>query len=314
MKGKHLLAIGIISLVIVLLFTVFNSSMHIMTRNVRAAFSRRGTARHRTFESAVAIATDVVVAEFVAQRPFGQRTTEFEFIVHERIFGNAADTIFVYLDDSELTVTFIDNEQQFTRNTQYLLTLIKLADVYSPFHDDAFMFLSDLTLDLNNPSRSTMHNEPLWRHSRIDFGSRFLTRRSIISYVSALPWNPSPTWVFITSSYLEDIIDGSPNVLVVEINEPTRLADVGTPIDTISTDIYFTTVVEVLKGDMQIGDVVEIVFFAGTVFPGETHIVSVAPVSTASQNPYFQQFTSRHSLHSPDQLDEIVSIINGNTP
>jgi len=268
-----------------------------------------------TFESAIEVATDVVVAEFVTSRSL-QGATEYEFIVHDRVFGNTADTIFVYVVYAEMSRRFADPEFQFSVGSQYLLALIKLADVYSHLHEDGFIFTTDLILDLNDPSRSTIYNEPLSLHSRMNFNSRSITSGEIISYASTLPHTPFLTArrVFITSDYLVDIISGSPHVLVVEINEPRRMANQGIQSGLRSTDIYFTTVVEVLKGDMQVGDRVEIVFFAGTVFSGETHIVSVTPVSTASQNPYFQQFTSRHSLHSPDQLDEIISIITGTTP
>jgi len=309
MNKKYLLAIGILSLIGILLFTAYNSNMHIIRpRGVTAAFGGGGSmafGRH-TFESSVEIATDVVIAEFVAQRPFGQFVTEFEFIVHDRVFGNAADTIFVYTDDIEGSV--IRGELQFTTSTQYLLVLIKLADVYASFHDDSFMFITDLMLDLNDPSRSTMYSEPLSYHSRMNFNSSRLTKARVISYVRALPRDPFWSRVFIVSDNLGTIISGSPYVLVIEINEPRRLATEGWHSDIRSTDLYYTTVVEVLKGDLQAGDLLRMVFFAGTVFPGETHIVSVAPVS---QSPYFQEFTSRYSLHSMDQLGEIIAIIAG---
>ena len=313
MNRKCLLIISSIALMIVLLFTAYNSSMYIIgPRGVTATSGGSGImglSGHRTFEDIIEMATDVVVAEFVAQRPFGQFVTEFEFIVHDRIFGNAADTIFVYTDDIE--GEFSSNDLQFTTGTQYLLALIKLADVYNSMHDDGFVFITDIMLDLNNPSRSTMHNEPLSLHSRMNFNSRSLTSEGIVSYVRTLPRNPVPTNVFITSGNLEDIINGSPYVLIIEINEPRRLAGGGLHSDIRSTDIYFTTVVEVLKGDIQVGDLIEIVFFAGTVFPGETHIVSTAPVS---QNSNFQRFTSRQSLHPMTQLGEIIEILTGTIP
>jgi len=112
--------------------------------------------------------------------------------------------------------------------------------------------------------------------------------------------------VHITSNNLEDIINGSPNVLLIEINELESPTD-----ERMQNDIYYITVVEVLKGDLQVGDLLRIIFFADTVRPGETHIVSVAPVSPY---PYFQVFTSRYSLHSMAQRDEIVTIITGMPP
>jgi len=265
----------------------------------------------RTFESVIERATDVVVAEFVARRPFGLRASEYEFIVHDRIIGNAADTIFVYIIYDEMQHRFVDPNLQFSTDTQYLLALIKDNNIYSTLHYDGFLFVNDLILDLNNPSRSTMHNQPLSLFSQMNFDSVGLTSEHIISYVRTLPNNPHHRVdrVFITTDNLRDIITGSPYVLVVEITEPISMSsDFPHRADIIFTDIYLTTVVEVLKGDLRVGDLVDIIFFGDTVFPGETHIVSVAP---SSGSPYFQVFTSSHSLHSLDQRDEIMAIIRG---
>jgi len=264
-----------------------------------------------TFEEAAQMSTDVVVAEFVGQRPFGQSQTEFEFIVHERIFGNAADRIFVYTHDNTRNTVMIaghssmDSDRQFTTDTQYLLLLYKIADVYANTHEDGFVFLTDLILDLNDPSISTMYNEPLTLHSTgMNFNSRSLTSEEVVSYVSNLTRNNTPARDFIRSDSLEDIIEGSPCVLIVEISEPWRMARYGVMG---LNDIYYTTVVEVLKGDKQIGDLVRVFFFADTVFPGERHIVSIEQLIEG--DPFFYVFTSRNSLHSTAQLDEIIALI-----
>jgi len=258
----------------------------------------------------VEVATDVVVAEFVAHRPFGQRASEYEFIVHEQIIGNTADTIFVYVVYEEQSHVFADPAFQFTVGTLYLLPLIQINNIYASFHYDGYMLERDLLLNLDDPSRSTLYNQPLSLFSNIDFTSSNITREYIISYVRMLPRFPFYTIdsIFITTDYLRDIINGSPYVLVVEITEPVRMSSAQPHTDIVATDIYLTTVVEVLKGNLQIGDIVQVVFFADTVLPGETHIVSVTPTSTSS---YFQMFTSRNSLHDLEQRDEIAAIIRG---
>ena len=183
MNRKHLLTISSILLMATLLFTAYNSSMHIIRpRGVTAASGGGGVmglTGSATFEDVIAEATDVVVAELVAQRPL-QGATEYEFIVHDRVFGNAQDTIFVYVIYAEMSSSFAAPEFQFTMGTQYLLALIKLADVYTNFHDDGFMFASDLILDLDDPSRSTMYNQTLSLHSRMNFNGRSLTGERII--------------------------------------------------------------------------------------------------------------------------------------
>jgi len=276
------------------------------------------TMMYLTFEDAAHSATDIVIAEFVTQRPFGQTATEFEFIVHERISGDAAEIIFVYaFNDADFSVagighSFADGERRFKEGESYLLLLEKIGDVYASFHHNGFFFITDLILDLSNPSKSTMYGEPLTAHSSgINFNIRNLTREDIISYVGGLAQNNIPIRSFIASENLEDIIEGSPYVLVVEITEPRRMASQGFGSDLRSTDIYYVTVVESLKGDIQIGDVIRVIFFADTVFLGEKHIVSIVP--RVQHDPYFHGFTSRNSLHSIDQLDEIITIISGNT-
>jgi len=270
-----------------------------------------GSVIYRTLEDATIMATDIVVAQYVTRRPFGERLTEFEFVVHERIFGNAADRIFVYVSDRERSI--MNNDRPFTSNTQYLLILEKLTDVYANTHEDGFTFITDLMLDLNSPTSSTMYNEPLTLHSTgMNFDSRSLTRDDIVSYISTLTQNNAPAREYIRSDDLKDIVEGSPHILIVEITEPRRLVHEQNSTDWMSTDIYHTTIIEVLKGDKQVGDTVQVIFFADTVFPGETHIVSMAPRDPAA--PYFYSFTSRHSLHPLSQRDEIIALISGTTP
>ena len=330
MKKKCLFVILVMFLMTTLFYTAYNSHAHIIRMSYARALAAMPVGEeaampigrdfdmglscccHYTFENKIRMATDVVVVEFVARKPFAQYATEYEFIVHDRIFGDAADTIFVYAIYDEMGFQFARTGFQFTTDTLYLLPLIKLNNIYSRVHYDGFMFTSTLMLDLNDPSGSTIHGMPLSLYSDINFNSRGLTKESIISYVRTLPRRPFPTVnrVFITTDDLVDIIDGSPYVLVIEITEPVRMASEARRSDITSTDIYLTTVVEVLRGDLQVGDTVQVSFFAGTVFPGETHIVSVSPLCFCCRSPHYQIFTSRHSLHCVDQRDEIMSIIN----
>ena len=269
-----------------------------------------------TFEDAAKMATDIVVAQYIERRPFGQNLTEFEFAVHERVLGNAADRIFVYVRNNAsfsvvgADVSRMDNYRPFTTEGQYLLILTKIANVFANTHEDGFRFLTDIMLDVNNPIEGTMYGEPLAMHAEgINFNSRNLTSETIISYLGTLTRNNTPAREYIRSDNLQDIMEGSPYVLIVEITEPRRLQRDAWSSDWASTDIYFTTVVEVLKGDKQIGDIVQVIFFADTVFPGERHLVSIEPRDP--DNPHFYGLTSRHSLHSMDQLDEIVALLSG---
>jgi len=267
-----------------------------------------------TFEEAVELASDVVVAEFVAHRPFGQSLTEYEFVVHERIFGNAADRIFVYeQNNTSISVVGMDISYEvtgrpFNTGTEYLLLLEMIDPIYANTHEDGFLFLTNIKLDLNAPSTSTMYDEPLTQHSTgMNFNSRSLTRERIVSYVYELTRNNTPARERIMSEDIEDIIKGSPYVLVVEIGEPRRLSHEGASTDWRSTDIYNTNVVRVLKGEMEVGDLVRMVFFADTVQTGEQHIIAIEPRDP--DDPYFYGFTTRNSLFGMEELDEILLIL-----
>jgi len=270
-----------------------------------------GLSGYRTFEDTVIMAHHVVVAEFVARSTFAPGIIEFEFLVHEQVIGTTAETIFVYTDDIRGISSPRSDIMQFTTDTQYLLVLLKIGNVYASTHDYGLRFITDLIVDIDDPSRSRMYGESLSMHSQLTFNGS-LSRERILSHVRSLPRDPFPfpARMFITSEYLADIINGSPYVLVIEIYEPESLCGRG-PEAIVSTDIYYVTVVEVLKGNMQVGDVLRVIFYAGTVLTGETHIVSIWPTSVTNPNPFFYEFTSRNSLHCLDQRDEIMAIIRG---
>jgi len=74
------------------------------------------------------------------------------------------------------------------------------------------------------------------------------------------------------------------------------------------TDLYEVTVIESLKGEVNEGDEMVILFHADTVFQGERHIVATMPMSPGSN---WHEFTSRYSLFQVGQIDEIMLILNG---
>jgi len=305
-KRKHIRLPIILSVLVAVASSVYNTPGTQAGTSNTAEIEIHISVANWTFAETAQHATDVVVAEFVTTRPFGQNLTEFEFIVHERVFGNAADRIFVY--EGKSVSALRGNEQPFTAGRQYLLLLYNLADVYATTHEDGFLFLTDLVLDVNAPARGTMYGEPLRRHSMgMNFNRIGLTRRGIVSYVSRLTRDNTPVREFIRSENLEDIIADLPYVLVVEICAPFRLVSEQTTSDWVESDIFYATVVEVLKGDVDVGIELNISFFANTMQTGERHIVAVKRLTPGSTT---FSFTSRNSLFAMDQLDEILTILN----
>jgi len=310
----------VLSLMIVMALTACGVSSG-MQPNIGHSPTGGGTilasAIYLTLEDAAELATDVVVARYVTQRPFGQSITEFEFAVEERILGSAADTIFVYVQHNVRThmidtdISFSESNISFSAATQYLLMLERIVSTQSAMHEEGFWIIGNHVINLDNPSMSTMYNEPISQHSTgMDFNSRRLSSDMIISYISDLTRNNTPSRTPIRSDDLEEIIEGSPYVLIVEVGEPWRLAqDIRQSDGVIPTDIFHTTVVGVLKGDMEVGDIVIMVFYADTVAQGERHIIAIEPVPGTYE--YFHMFTTRgnHSLFSLSQLEEILSVL-----
>lgn len=273
---------------------------------------------HSDFETAMTeYVTDVVIARYVSHSQLGGLTV-IEFSVSERLLGDAADSILVYTDDLTMKVGFAYDDMYndcfyadftFRPDVDYLLPLAPIDSPYMDFHEDGFTFVTDIIIDLDNPLNSVMFGEPLYRYSmNLRLGDD-TTREDIIVYVYELVKDNVATPRTIRSNNIKDIINGSPYVTVVEIGEPIRLASDLTNSDWGLTDLYRVTIIESLTGNASAGDPMVILFHAYTVFPGERHIVASRPLA---EGDYWHSFTSRYSLFHMDQLDEIISILNGN--
>jgi len=265
----------------------------------------------RTFEQSLQnFATDVVVAHYVGSRPFGQTLTEFEFIVLDRVLGNAPDRVFVYAETRRLPNVYSSSmlvDLTFNHGTNYLLPLNRIGLAHTNTHEDGYTFIGSvgIVIDLDNPHNSVRGTEPLALHSQLNFNARGLTGADIVSYVEDLTRYNPPGRDFIRSSNIEDIIHGSPYVLIIDVNRPLRLSSEQFITCWMLTDIYYFTVVRALKGDPV--NPQAIVFNADAVSSGERHIVAVKP---NREGGTWYDFTSRYSLFPMEQLDEIVAILN----
>jgi hypothetical protein len=244
--------------------------------------------------------TDVVIAQYMGHHPFGEHSTEYEFLVTDSILREATGPIFVYVNND-----LYANIEGMEHNVDYLLPLMAHVTPYSQTQDASFFFTRGLVINLDNPSSSRMNNQLLSEQSsNLDFNSD-LSREEIISYVREVTKDNELAGDFIRSIEIEDIINESPYVLHVEVNESLSLFNERVAKDYVFTDIYYATVIQVLKGDIDVDNELVVVFFADTVFLGEQHIIAVEQVPDGS----FYQFTSRDSLFSLSQLDEIMAIL-----
>ena len=188
------------------------------------------------FEEAATFATDVVVAQYVGYQYWGIGLIEYEFTVIDRVLGNAGDTIYLIRNRA--------NSLSFSAETEYLLMLERiLAPFYSGFHDESFILVSDTAIDLNDPLTGAMHNSQLHEHLiDLNLNTRNFSSDQIVSHFKHLTLNNSvSSRAPIGSDRLEDIIDRSPHVLVVEINEPESLMSTlrRSDVDQMEIDIYY---------------------------------------------------------------------------
>ena len=257
--------------------------------------------------------TDVVIVQYVESRPFGQFMTEFEFVVLERILGNAADRIFVYAEFADYSRPVATSAQvgglgiTFNNEAAYLLPLIMITNPQTNTRDDGFVFIQYAVFDLDNPLNSVILGRPLSQQSLSSLNIHDnISKHEIVSFVTELTRDNPPARDIIRSDVTEDIIIGSPYVLVVEINRPLRLSGEQHNTDFGATDLYYVTALRTLKGDFIEPDGFLVIFSADTVFRGERHIVAIEPIMDGSS---WFRFTSRNSLFAMEQLDYIMQII-----
>jgi hypothetical protein len=261
-----------------------------------------------------AFTTDVVIARYI-NHEYLDESIIFEFAVSERVFGNAGDRIFIFanqgmetqVDGEDLELDFRPGYLSFSEGVDYLLPLIRIDDAYSHIQEDGFVFIRDIVIDLDNPMNSVMYSTPLYLHTEQLKLNEDTPREDIITHVYELVKDIEITGRTIRSNATENIINGSPYVLIIEIGEPIRLADEQINTDWGATDLYYVTVTESLKGNINAGDELVILFHADTVFYGEQHIVATMPMSPGSD---WHEFTSRYSLFRIEQIDEIMLILN----
>jgi len=310
--------IGIlIAVILLLVFTsdglfVTNTHNNPINTNVDDGVDR--SVIYRSFDDALLLSTDVVIANFVKQRPFGVSLIELEFRVVDRILGNAADIIYIYLSQNEVSIisgvgeaSYNQGNLAFGTEVNYILVLRRLEGATLKTHEDGYIIIADIAINIDDPTLSTMYNEPLSRHSKeLDFSSRSLSKDQIVTFIKEATINNQLAREHIRSDKIEDIINGSPFVFVVEIDEPRRLMNQQATHDWMETDIYYCTVVKALKGDFGIENAIAVIFYANTVKKGEQHIIAIEPLEKGSTTFLF---TSKNSLFRMEQLEEIMAII-----
>ena len=285
--------------------------------------------KYQDFENTLLSGTNIVVAQLVERRPFGHTMEELEFIITDQLYGQTSDRIFIYLDSNvRISVSgsedhvpaFREADVEFEKGVDYLLTLRRNDSVVSHFRDYAYFLMnSNLIVNLDEPTESTMFSQPLEAHAtELDFSDLTLTADDIIEFVIELvdyddSSTPAHNYNNIRSSRLEDLVNYSPIIVEIEINE---LIDSHTSCNR-AADWFRVTVVDSLKGDFEIGYYFKTIFFMGVVNTGERHIMTLRegtfyPMPGTGLEMHMP--TSRHGVINTSYFNEIVVILNSYTP
>jgi len=157
---------GIIVIIILSLFiTGCNAGFSEKSSNTSFHMPREFiTFMYQDFEEAVQdSATDVVIARFIGQRPFGVTLTEFEFEVYDRLLGEAEDRIFVYTTDRIADYTthggrsfqFNESDLRLRVGVYYMIPLYRIARVGSSINSAGFTFIRNAIIDIQNPPQKS---------------------------------------------------------------------------------------------------------------------------------------------------------------
>lgn len=309
MKRIILYSVTILSVMII---TACSSQKNLLTENHWSSGNSNDyismLTKYVTFEEALLLSTDIVVAQYVGYRSFGDNSIEFEFVVLERVLGESADRIFVYAINSTSTtigaiesISYKDSDLSFYAGGQYLLVLERIWLPHSKVNENGYMLVRNLVVDLDNPQNSAMYGEPLHLHSELNFSRGCLSREQIVDYAREIAKNNHTDMDHIKSLDVTEVVEGSDYILLVEINELHSMART----DFQHTDVFFCTVIQVIKGDLEPGFELGMIFLADTVQPGEQHIIMVRRIEEGSS---LFEFTSRNSMFETTQFGEIMAI------
>ena len=271
-----------------------------------------------SFYEALLWSSDIIIAQFVDSTWIGNYNERLEFVVSERILGNAPDTIFIYIQHFHGQV--FDFSENFEKDTNYLLPLRRPDSLLANFHRDGFWMSNRMFINLDNITQSTRSLESLNNHlelsDQLDLNSRSLGA-DLLSFITETTMNNMSQHVrmqeeheFIHSNDIETIINGSHNILVVEIteklwsNEPTCL---------FNTDVWRGRIIHPLKGELQADDLVRIVIPTGKVSVGGRYILAIGSVDSDADSAGVRSMSlsSRNSVFPMEyeqQIGEILGI------
>jgi hypothetical protein len=256
-----------------------------------------------TFDQIVKQATDVVKAKCVGSNQASD-DIEYTFEVIERFSGEDVDEFKVKTMDynasgsgTSFTVYQSDN---YKIGKEYYLFLTRRVSVYYDY-DLYLNFLAFVHVPADDVSKATIYNEHISKHSQL--GEEF-DAVTFEEYIKVLIESRTDEEInmyegekYILSNDMNAIIDGSPYVIEIQVNEFDRINE--------KTELSNCTITKVLKGDMEVGSTQRVIFPKGKVEPGKKYIIA----ATIIESPYVV-FSSKNSLFDVSQYDAIMECIN----
>ena len=299
----------------IVLLTIFAMLISLTSCGEAAQMEETSFERDLSFEEALAICTDVAVAEFVSSKAWGKQDIECEFVVKERILGAEEEKIFFYLSTDTKSVVSEDGEEvgvyketdniPYEKGKEYLLILTNYETPYNyKLAHDYRMNVANIYIPMHDISQSRMLYAPIIE--RFDEFEKVQTRESMVEYVRNATKDNSTVIAAIEcikSDKIEDIIKGSPVVVRVKINE---LYDRNNSVFG-DREQYYCSVIQVYKGKVS-ENVGFILVHADTVKSGKEYIVAARDLKSSICLLY----SSDGSLFSIKQEDEITKIIAEN--
>ncbi len=267
---------------------------------------------YHTFEEILAYATDFVKAECI-EKIESEDDVEYLFQIKNRYWGeDTGETFYLQIPDYSVSSIIVNDgissynqpNVAYENGKEYLLILTRWVLVFDGY--DQYMVVGgDLHLPVSDLSQSTMYGTSLKDHIEL---KNYANNDKLINYVieklQARPASENVLYygtLYVKAEDMETVITQSPIVVQVTIGE--KIAE-GIRQD---REAFRCTVVSSIKGAVEIGKSIDIIFFFDTVEIGQQYIVAVNPSEPDSDEHYI--VSSKNSVFGTDELDVITQYI-----
>lgn len=254
--------------------------------------------RYFTFEEVLDGSTDIVKAKCLDVVNY-EDNLEYTFQLTERYVGEDIGEIFyLYVMD-----WMVDRTPTYEPEQEYFLMLWRTRDVYAE-HDKYINYTHRLYLPCSSFDQANMYDEAITEHSNMEScATAEELEQYIVEYLANHPIEDRPLYVgvdYIDSSDMKTIVEQSEFVAVVQVKELHNFL-----YDAWDRDDWLCTVMNVLKGDLEVDEEIDIIFPKDAVRVGDIYIVTLA-----STDGSIYSFSAKNSIYPISELDQIQEYLN----